>query len=55
MISLHLMGCKQSLHLIGYMQKGTVLSMCQDNWIMSLKSKRKLNSRKQGHFDLATQ
>ena len=55
MISLHLMGCKQSLHLIRYMQKGTVLSMCQDNWIMSLKSKRKLNSRKQGHFDLATQ
>lgn len=35
--------------------KGTVLSMYQNNWIMSLKSKRKFNSGKQGHFDLATQ
>ena len=50
MISLHLMGCKQSLHLIGYMQKGTVLSVYQNNWIMSLKSKRKFNSGKAGTF-----
>lgn len=55
MVSLHLMECKQSLHLIGYSKKGTVLSMYQNNWIMSLKSKRKFNSGKQGHFYLATQ
>lgn len=39
--------CKQKFTFDRIYAKGTVLSMYQNNWIMSLKSKRKFNSGKQ--------